>query len=131
MSTYRQNRLNEEVAKALSEILRRVKDRRLSDIIISISGANVAPDLSSARIYYSFIGNRDKKEVSDGLASASGYIRSSLASELDLRHTPKLIFIYDESFEHGARIAELMHGVEKELREIDERSAESEGEGNE
>ena len=124
MSTYRQNRLNEEVAKSLSEILRRVKDRRLSDIIISISGVNVAPDLSSARVYYSYIGNRDKKEVSDGLSSASGFIRSSLAGALDLRHTPKLIFIYDESFEHGARIAELMHDIEAELREIDERGEE-------
>lgn len=117
MASYRQNRINEEIAKALSEILRGVKDYRLADVVISIIGVNAAPDLSSARIYYSFIGKRDPREVQKGLTSACGYIRSCLASAIDLRHTPKLIFIYDTSMEQGAKIAGLMHQVEKELKE--------------
>jgi len=131
MASYRQNRINEEIAKALSEILRGVKDYRLSDVVISIIGVNAAPDLSSARIYYSFIGKRDPKEVQKGLTSACGYIRSCLASAIDLRHTPKLIFIYDTSMEQGAKIAGLMHQVEKELRESDEREKANESESNE
>ena len=131
MASYRQNRINEEIAKALSEILRGVKDYRLSDVVISIIGVNAAPDLSSARIYYSFIGKRDPKEVQKGLTSACGYIRSCLASAIDLRHTPKLIFIYDTSMEQGAKIAGLMHQVEKELHESDEREKANESESNE
>ena len=130
MASYRQNRINEEIAKALSEILRTVKDYRLADVVISVVGVNAAPDLSSAKIYYSFIGKRDSKEVQKGLVSASGYIRSRLASAIDLRHTPKLIFIYDTSMEQGAKIAGLMHQVEHELRESElrENALSSDGE---
>jgi len=127
MSTFRQDRRNEEIAKALSEILRSVKDWRLADIVLGISGVSAAPDLLTARVYYSYIGQRDKKEVQKGLESASRFIRSSLADILDMRHTPKLIFIYDDSYEHGARIAELMHDIEKELEESD-RKSDSDGE---
>ena len=123
MSTYRQSRLNEEIAKTLSEIIGKVKDRRISDVMLSITSVSAAPDLTTAKVFYSYLGKREKKDVQDGLVSASGYIRTMLASEMNMRHTPKLTFIYDDSFEHGAKIADLLRGVEKELREIDERNA--------
>ena len=123
MSTYRQSRLNEEIAKTISDIIGKVKDRRISDVMLSITSVSAAPDLTVAKVYYSYLGKRDKKEVQDGLVSASGFIRTMLASEMDMRRTPKLTFIYDSSYEHGAKIASLMRGVEEELREIDERNA--------
>ena len=126
MSNHRQGRLNEEISKSLSKIMMNVKDWRLADVVISISGVDAAPDLSTAKVYYSYLGSRDRKEVKQGLKSAAGFIRSSLAADLDLRHTPELIFIYDESFENGARISGLLKKVEAELRESEKRDAEGE-----
>lgn len=123
MANHRLGRLNEEIAKSISKIMMNVKDWRLNDIVISISGVSAAPDLSNAKVYYSYLGKRDRKEVKDGLKSATGFIRSRLAAELDLRHTPELIFIFDESFEHGAKISGLLKKVGEELRETDRREA--------
>ena len=111
MGAYRRDRINEEIMHTLSEILMDVKDYRLKDIVISVTGVNAAPDLSTARVFYSYVGNRDRKEVKDGLKSASGYIRSQLARIVNLRQTPELIFVYDESMENGAHIAELLNSV--------------------
>ncbi len=130
MASYRQSRINEEISKALSEILRGVKDYRLSKVVISVIGVQAAPDLSSAKIYYSYIGNEEQKEVQKGLVNASGYIRTQLARAVDLRHTPKLIFVYDTSMEQGAKIAGLMQKVSKELEESEKREAELEAASN-
>ena len=111
MGAYRQNRLNEEIAKALAEIIRNVKEKSVRDNVLTITGVSCAPDLSTARVFYSFFGGGDKKEVAKGLKNASGYIRSQLARSLNLRQTPELIFIYDDSIEHGAHIAKLLHDI--------------------
>jgi ribosome-binding factor A len=115
MGAYRQSRINEEIMHTLSEILMDVKDYRLRDVVVSITGVVAAPDLSTARVYYSYVGSRDKKEVKQGLVSAHGYIRSRLAREINLRQTPELLFIYDESIEHGAHIAKLLDMVKSDL----------------
>jgi ribosome-binding factor A len=125
MGAYRQSRINEEIMHSLSEILRDVKDYRIADVVVSITGVVAAPDLSSARIYYSYVGNREQKEVKQGLASAKGYIRSRLAREVNLRQTPELIFIYDDSIEHGAHIAKLLNSVKADL--VDPEDTENEG----
>lgn len=120
MGAYRQSRINEEIMHTLSGILMDVKDYRLRDVVISVTGVVAAPDLSSARVYYSYVGGRDKKEVKQGLVSAHGYIRSRLAKEINLRQTPELIFIYDDSIEHGAHIAKLLDMVKSDLEDKDE-----------
>ncbi len=115
MGAYRQSRINEEIMHTLSEILMDVKDYRLRDVVISVTGVVAAPDLSTAKVYYSYVGSRDKKDVKQGLISAHGYIRSRLAKEINLRQTPELLFVYDDSIEHGAHIAKLLDMVKSDL----------------
>lgn len=121
MANYRRGRINDEVQKALSEILREVKDPRVSSAFISITGAEVTPDLKYAKIYYSLLGadgNKEKeKKVAEGLKSSNGYIRRSLAQALNLRQTPELNFILDHSGANGAYISSLLHKVEAESAE--------------
>ncbi len=121
MANYRRGRINDEVQKALSEILREVKDPRVSSAFISITGADVTPDLKYAKIYYSLLGadgNKEKeKKVAEGLKSSNGYIRRSLAQALNLRQTPELNFILDHSGANGAYISSLLHKVETDSAE--------------
>ena len=123
MANYRRGRINEAIAKELAVILRSVKDYRLENTVVSITSVNCAPDLSFAKIYFSYLGAGSPKEIKQGLTSASGYIRTQLARTLNLRQTPKLVFAYDDSMEHGAQIAGLMQKVEKELEIADARDA--------
>jgi ribosome-binding factor A len=123
MANYRRGRINEAIAKELAVILRTVKDYRLENTVVSITSVNCAPDLSFAKIYFSYLGSGTPKEIKQGLTSASGYIRTQLARSLNLRQTPKLVFAYDDSMEHGAQIAGLMQKVEAELKIADERDA--------
>ncbi len=123
MASYRRGKINEAIAQELSALLRTVKDYRLENTVISITSVNCAPDLSLAKVYYSYLGGSSPKEIKQGLVSASGYLRSGLARTLDLRQTPKLIFEYDDSMEHGAHITGILRKVEKELAEADARDA--------
>ena len=119
MGYYRRNRINEEITKAMAEIVRNVKERSVRDVVLTVTGADCAPDLSSAKIYYSFFGKGDRKEVAKGLKNATGYIRSQLARTLNLRQTPELIFVYDESVEKGAHIEKLLEKVRAEFTDDD------------
>lgn len=121
MANYRRGRINDEIRKALSEIIREVKDPRVSSAFISITGADVTPDLKFAKIYYSLLGadgNAEKeKKVAEGLKSSNGYIRRALARAVDLRQTPELTFILDRSGVNGAHISSLLHKVETDSAE--------------
>ncbi len=112
MGNYRQHRVNEEMAKELADILRSVKDYRVTNALISITRVDCTKDLKYAKIYFSCVSKQDaQSEVLAGLKSAQGYIRSALATRLNLRQTPELNFIYDDSMEHGAHILQLLHEV--------------------
>lgn len=124
MANYRTGRVNEEINKALSEILRNVKDPRVANVFVSITGVDCTPDLKNAKVYFSVMGERRKGDTLKGLENASGYIRTQLARTLNLRITPELKFVSDESMKHGAHISSLMKQVEEELREADRREAE-------
>ena len=121
MANYRRGRINDEVRKALSEILREVKDPRVSSAFISITGADVTPDLKFAKIYYSLLGadgdTEKEKKVAAGLKSSPGYIPRALARAVDLRQTPELNFILDRSGANGAYISSLLHKVETDSAE--------------
>lgn len=123
MASYRKGRINEALAKELSDLLRTVKDYRLEKAVISITSVNCAPDLSFAKVYYSYLGAASQKDIRQGLVSASGYLRTGLARRLDLRQTPKLVFEYDDSMAHGAHISGILRKVEEELAIADERDA--------
>lgn len=110
MANYRRGRINDEVQKELSLIVRDIKDPRVSGSMICITGTEVTPDLKYAKVYYSVMGG-DKKEVAKGLRAASGYIRKRVAQALNLRVTPEFSFFLDGSIEHGARIASILNTI--------------------
>jgi len=95
----------------MAEILRGVKDPRVANNFITVTGARVSPDLKYAKIYFSSLSG-DPAEIKRGLKSASGYIRARLAEELNMRMTPELTFEEDESVKRGAKIASILREIE-------------------
>ena len=119
MANYRKGRINDEVKKELSFILREVKDPRLSDAFISITAVDVSGDLKFAKVYYSALMG-DKKEIAKGLKSCAGFIRREIARRLNLRMTPEFTFVEDHSIEHGAHISKLLNQIEISPEEEDD-----------
>ena len=97
MANYRRGRINDETVRVMAELLRGVKDPRVSEAFISVTAAEVTPDLKYAKIYYSVLGGENDSEkmkgIAKGLRSASGYLRRGLAEKLNLRITPELTFV--------------------------------------
>ena len=116
MSSYRRARINDAVREELSLALQNSKDPRLSGSMVSILSADVSPDLKTAKIRYSVYGG-DTEEAIAGIESAAGYFRRELARRLNLRITPELTFLRDDSIAHGARIAQLLREVLPEQKE--------------
>ena len=110
MAKYRQERINDEFQKEIAMILRDVKDPRVANSFISVTSANVTPDLKYAKVYYSAL-TGDKKEIKKGLASSSGFIRGQIAKRMNLRITPEITFIEDGSIEYGAKISKILEGI--------------------
>ena len=110
MANYRRGRINDEVQRELASILRDVKDPRVSGAFVSVTAVDVTPDLKFAKIYYSSLMG-DKKELAKGLRAASGFIRSQIAQRLNLRITPELTCILDDSVAHGAHISKLLNSI--------------------
>lgn len=128
MAKYRQGRINDELQREVAVILREVKDPRVSGAFISVTGADVTPDLKYAKIYYSLL-NGDKKEVKRGLQSSAGFIRGQIAKRMNLRITPELQFIEDTSIEYGAKISKILEGItitEPDENDIDNGEASNE-----
>lgn len=111
MANHRINRINDELTKALGEIMRDVKDSNLSGCVVTVTGVSCAPDLSFAKVFYSYIGKKTRAEVDKGIKNASGYIRRRLAQSLNLRQTPSLTFVYDTSIENGVHIGNIIKGL--------------------
>lgn len=126
MGSIRTERINEEVQKELANILREVKDPRVSRAFVSVTGADVSADLSVAKIYYSSLGKVSPDDVHKGIVSASGFIRRELAHRLNLRQTPELRFFRDESIAHGAHMAQIMREVASEDRRNQEQREDKE-----
>ncbi len=112
---FRNGRVNEEISRELTEILRTVKDPRVSGSFISIISVDTTADLKYCKVYFSVYGS-DTKEVAKGIKSASGYIRHELSQRLNLRATPELTFIADNSIEHGAHISAIIESLGKETK---------------
>ena len=104
MPGQRANRLEEDIMREICAIIRTVKDPRVSELI-SVVRVEVTRDLSYATCYISaFDGMEATLNSVKGLKSAAGYIRRELGSRLDLRHTPDLRFIADDSIEYSAKL---------------------------
>lgn len=110
MAKHRQGRINDEFQKEVAMILREVKDPRVSGAFVSVTAAEVTPDLKYAKVYYSALMG-DKKEVKRGLASSAGFIRGQIAKRMNLRITPEITFVEDSSIEYGAKISKILEGI--------------------
>ncbi len=117
-NSIKNTRINEEVRKELSSILmRELKDPRIAPMT-SVTSVEVAPDLKTAKVYISVLGDdKQKKDTMDGLRSAEGYIRRELAHSVNLRNTPELFFLLDTSMEYAAHMSELIDKLKKEEEE--------------
>jgi ribosome-binding factor A len=104
-------RINGEVQKVISEAIRYSKDPRISPFT-SVMDVEVAPDLKTCKVWVSVMGNdEDRERTSEGLKSAAGYIRSTLAKELNMRYTPELRFIMDDSIEDAINMSKKIDEV--------------------
>lgn len=121
MPKYRRGRINDEMQSEVASILREVKDPRVKNAFVSVTGAEVTADLKYAKIFYSAL-HGDEKELARGLKSSAPFIRGELARRLNLRMTPELTFIRDTSLQHGAHIASLLHQI-GEITPADDDSA--------
>lgn len=112
MAGFRQTRINEELAHALSEAIRELKDPRIMNSVVSVTDVDCAKDLKTANVYFSFFSTRyTEKDIKTALKGASGFLRSYLASEVNLRETPLLNFVFDNSIERGNRISAILNEV--------------------
>ena len=113
-NSIKNTRINGEVQKELSSIIRgEIKDPRIHPMT-SVMAVEVAPDLKTCKAYISVLGNQEAKEATiRGLNSAEGYIRRQLARNLNLRNTPEIRFILDESIEYGVNMSKLIDDVAK------------------
>ncbi len=109
------NRINEEVKKELSSIIQKeIKDPRIAPMT-SVVSVEVAPDLKTCKVWISVLGNDEEARATlEGLNNAEGYIRRELAHTVNLRNTPELIFILDQSIEHGIAMTQKINEVIKE-----------------
>ena len=114
MAKDRINKINEEVRRELSNIVRELKDSRIP-MMTSIVAVRVTNDLSYAKVYVSVMGDElVQKKAIEGLKSASGFVRREIGRRLQLRHTPEFLFELDHSIEQGAYINKLIHEVNKD-----------------
>ena len=115
MASNRISRINEEIQRELSEQFRRLKDPRVSQTgMVSITRVDTTGDLRYARIYISALDKSQEEEVLKGLKSAAGFLRRELGRSLQLRYTPELQFVADDSIQHGAHILEVLRQVEQQ-----------------
>lgn len=111
-NSIKNTRINVEVQRELSNIIRgEIKDPRINPMT-SVVAVEVAPDLKQCKAYISVLGDEDsQKSTLEGLRSAEGYIRKQLASTINLRNTPEIIFIIDQSIEYGVNMSKLIDEV--------------------
>ncbi len=111
MASNRINRINEEIQKELSSLLRTVKDPRVQDTMISITRVETTPDLRYTKVYVSFLQEEKSKEAMAGLKSAAGWIRRQLGSNLKLRYAPEIVWELDDSITYGAHMLNLINSL--------------------
>lgn len=106
-------RINEEVYRELATLIRsgEIKDPRISPFT-SVVAVEVAPDLKTMKAYISVLGDDEaRKDTYKGLKSAEGFIKSQLAKRINLRNTPAITFVMDQSIEYGVNMTKLIEDV--------------------
>ena len=108
MANNRIDRINEEIQRELSALLRTVKDPRLQNGLLTITHVDTTSDLRYSKIFVSALDKSREQDMMKGLKSASGYLRRELGASLKLRCTPELQFAADDSIQQGAHILEML-----------------------
>lgn len=114
----RLGRVNEELKKALSQII--TYELKNPDVtgMISVTRVKVTPDLKYAKVYVSMLNSKSVDKTMNGLKESSGFLRSALAKSVNLRITPELVFEYDDSIENGERIENILREISKKDEEL-------------
>lgn len=115
-NSIKNTRINVEVQKELSNLIsREIKDPRINPMT-SVVAVEVSPDLKTAKVYISVLGDEESKNATRlGLKSAASFMRGQLARKLNLRNTPELTFVIDNSIEYGVRMSKLINEVNSGL----------------
>ncbi len=119
-NSIKNTRINGEIQRVLAEIIRsEIKDPRIAPLT-SVVSVEVAPDLKTCKAWISVLGDGEAAENTlAGLRSAEGFIRTKLAREVNLRNTPDIRFIMDQSIAYGVSMSKKIDEVNKDLKERD------------
>ena len=117
MASIKIERLNHAVQEEISMILmKEIKDENIK--FVTITGVEITSDLSYAKVYYTVLDREKKQATEEALEKAASFIRTKLAERIEVRHTPELRFIYDESIAYGEHIDKLIEEIkEKEKKD--------------
>jgi ribosome-binding factor A len=128
MSKKYEKRVSELVRAHLATLIeRRLNDPRVAGV--TVTDVEVTSDTRHAKVFYSLIGDdQAKQQAARGLESASGWLRHELGLHLHTRHTPELVFEYDPSLEHGARMSQLLDELKAKEAAKEQPNAEAGGE---
>ena len=120
-NSIKNTRINGEVQRELSNIIRgEIKDPRITPLT-SVVAVEVAPDLKTCKAYISVLGDEESQaKTLAGLKSAEGFIRSKLAKTVNLRNTPEIRFVLDQSIEYGVKMSKMIDEVTKDIKSEDD-----------
>lgn len=111
MANYKTNRMAEDIKREITAVLRELKDPRI-DKMLTVVRADLSGDMSTCKVYVSSLGGIERtKESVQGLKSAAGFIRRELFHRLQMRKSPELTFIADNSIERGAEISKKLNDI--------------------
>ncbi len=113
MASHKLDRIASDIMRILNEIiLNEANDSLLHSI--TITGCKVSKDLSYAKVYFTSLSSLTKEQITKEVNEASGFFRTEIANNLNLRHTPKLNFVYDDSIEYGNRIENIIKEIHED-----------------
>ena len=118
-NSHKLDRVNEELKREISNIINyKLKNSKVTGMI-SITKVKVTPDLRYARVWISALNCKNKKDTLFGLKQSSGFIRSEIAKNVNMRLTPELVFEFDETMEYGERIDNILNDIIKDIKKND------------
>ena len=105
-------RLNDQFQEVISEILHKeIKDPDLN--FVTITGCSITSDLSFCKVYFTAL-NKDPQKILKDLNNARSFIRGEISKRVDIRHTPELKFVYDNSIAYGEKIEKIIEKINNE-----------------
>ena len=119
MASNRISRINEDLQRELSALIRTLKDPRVQQSMVSVTKVDATGDLRYAKVYISVLDKDKSKETLKGLKSAGGFLRREIGSRLQLRYTPELVFEEDDSIAYGAKMFDLLRSLDVKNEDSD------------